>query len=177
MYCVSRCWQPRTWGVCLDGRLWAWTCTYVSAEAMCWHSVCNLSSSGGALLQLYMVLAHMQVDCLEMDPYMTELFGRGSREGLLHWLRDGTLLIENIHKVREPSSASTGCTGPGASPCQLQQSSKVPTATVLCTQRDCQIDCDHALVYDCDHALVYEGKLSGCNVCLLRRPSRSCCLS
>jgi hypothetical protein len=34
-----------------------------------------------------------------MDPFMTELFGRGSREGLLHWLRDGTLVINNAHKV------------------------------------------------------------------------------
>jgi hypothetical protein len=34
-----------------------------------------------------------------MDPYMTELFGRGNREGLLHWLRDGTLVINNVHKV------------------------------------------------------------------------------
>lgn len=34
-----------------------------------------------------------------MDPYMTELFGRGNREGLLHWLRDGTLAINNVHKV------------------------------------------------------------------------------
>lgn len=30
---------------------------------------------------------------------MTELFGRGNREGLLHWLRDGTLVINNVHKV------------------------------------------------------------------------------
>jgi hypothetical protein len=44
-------------------------------------------------------LMSTQVDCLEMDPYMTELFGRGSREGLLHWLRDGTLVINNVHKV------------------------------------------------------------------------------
>lgn len=45
-----------------------------------------------------------QVDCTEMDPFMTELFGRGSREGLLHWIRDGTLAINNVHKaVRGPS--------------------------------------------------------------------------
>lgn len=48
--------------------------------------------------------AHAQVDCLEMDPYMTELFGRGNREGLLHWLRDGTLVINNVHKVRQHTS-------------------------------------------------------------------------
>lgn len=41
----------------------------------------------------------IQVDCTTMDPFMTELFGRGSREGLLHWLRDGTLVINNVHKV------------------------------------------------------------------------------
>lgn len=41
----------------------------------------------------------LQVDCTVMDPYLTELFGRGSREGLLHWLRDGTLVINNVHKV------------------------------------------------------------------------------
>jgi hypothetical protein len=34
-----------------------------------------------------------------MDPFMTELFGRGSREGLLHWIRDGTLAIYNVHKA------------------------------------------------------------------------------
>jgi hypothetical protein len=47
----------------------------------------------------------LQVDCLQMDPYMTELFGRGNREGLLHWLRDGTLVINNIHKVCATSGA------------------------------------------------------------------------
>eukprot|EP00878_Enallax_costatus_P004842 GHUV01005096.1.p1 GENE.GHUV01005096.1~~GHUV01005096.1.p1 ORF type:complete len:906 (+),score=289.25 GHUV01005096.1:167-2884(+) len=41
----------------------------------------------------------VQVDCTEMDPFMTELFGRGSREGLLHWIRDGTLAIYNVHKA------------------------------------------------------------------------------
>jgi hypothetical protein len=30
---------------------------------------------------------------------MTELFGRGNREGLLHWIRDGTLAIYNVHKA------------------------------------------------------------------------------
>lgn len=48
----------------------------------------------------------LQVNCLDMDPYMTELFGRGSREGLLHWVRDGTLVINNVHKVRHVRSTS-----------------------------------------------------------------------
>ena len=53
-----------------------------------------------------------------MDPYMTELFGRGSREGLLHWLRDGTLVINNVHKVcHVPSSAATPLAGINAGLC------------------------------------------------------------
>jgi hypothetical protein len=34
-----------------------------------------------------------------MDPYMTELFGRGSRLGLLHYIGDGTLCVNNVHKA------------------------------------------------------------------------------
>lgn len=56
------------------------------------------------------VLVSDQVDCTEMDPFMTELFGRGSREGLLHWIRDGTLAINNVHKaVRRGSSCTCLC--------------------------------------------------------------------
>lgn len=50
----------------------------------------------------------LQVDCLQMDPYMTELFGRGNREGLLHWLRDGTLVINNVHKVDTTTGPCSG---------------------------------------------------------------------
>jgi hypothetical protein len=41
----------------------------------------------------------VQLDVTQMDPFMTELFGRGNREGLLHWIRDGTLAIYNVHKA------------------------------------------------------------------------------
>eukprot|EP00878_Enallax_costatus_P047261 GHUV01057723.1.p1 GENE.GHUV01057723.1~~GHUV01057723.1.p1 ORF type:complete len:284 (+),score=79.99 GHUV01057723.1:167-1018(+) len=52
----------------------------------------------------------VQVDCTEMDPFMTELFGRGSREGLLHWIRDGTLAIYNVHKaVRSQHTVMHSC--------------------------------------------------------------------
>eukprot|EP00879_Flechtneria_rotunda_P013356 GHRR01013946.1.p1 GENE.GHRR01013946.1~~GHRR01013946.1.p1 ORF type:complete len:902 (+),score=300.53 GHRR01013946.1:340-3045(+) len=41
----------------------------------------------------------VEADAAGMDPFMTELFGRGSKEGLLHWIRDGTLAIYNVHKA------------------------------------------------------------------------------
>jgi hypothetical protein len=35
-----------------------------------------------------------------MDEEMIDLFGRGSKEGLLHWLHGGTLLLNNIHNLK-----------------------------------------------------------------------------
>ncbi len=34
-----------------------------------------------------------------MDAQLVELFGRGSKEGVLAWLGDGTVLLNNVHKV------------------------------------------------------------------------------
>lgn len=34
-----------------------------------------------------------------MDSQLSDLFGRGNREGLLHWARDGTVLLNNVHQV------------------------------------------------------------------------------
>ena len=41
----------------------------------------------------------LQVDCSTVDGQLSELFGRGSREGILHWVRDGTVLLNNVHQV------------------------------------------------------------------------------
>jgi len=38
-------------------------------------------------------------DCGKLDSYGSQLFGRGSKQGLLHWLGQGTLLLTNVHKV------------------------------------------------------------------------------
>jgi len=38
-------------------------------------------------------------DCSKLDSYGSQLFGRGSKQGLLHWVGQGTLLLTNLHKV------------------------------------------------------------------------------
>lgn len=38
-------------------------------------------------------------DCSKLDSYGSQLFGRGSKQGLLHWAGEGTLLLTNVHKV------------------------------------------------------------------------------
>ena len=38
-------------------------------------------------------------DCSKLDSYGSQLFGRGSKQGLLHWVGEGTLLLTNVHKV------------------------------------------------------------------------------
>ena len=38
-------------------------------------------------------------DCAKLDSYGSQLFGRGSKQGLLHWAGEGTLLLTNLHKV------------------------------------------------------------------------------
>lgn len=55
-----------------------------------------------------------------MDPFMTELFGRGSREGLLHWVKDGTVAINNVHKAVSANNwAHTHKGSPVADPSML----------------------------------------------------------
>jgi len=38
-------------------------------------------------------------DGSKLDSYGSQLFGRGSKQGLLHWVGQGTLLLTNVHKV------------------------------------------------------------------------------
>ena len=48
-------------------------------------------------------------DCAKLDSYGSQLFGRGSKQGLLHWAGEGTLLLTNLHKVRtQPFVGSLG---------------------------------------------------------------------
>lgn len=79
----------------------------------------------------------LQVDCLQMDPYMTELFGRGNREGLLHWLRDGTLVINNVHKVCATTESEAWlrcwhCAGLWGSVCTLGLTPLSVTHSIIC---------------------------------------------
>eukprot|EP00882_Tetradesmus_deserticola_P011080 GHRQ01011715.1.p1 GENE.GHRQ01011715.1~~GHRQ01011715.1.p1 ORF type:complete len:603 (+),score=315.83 GHRQ01011715.1:299-2107(+) len=62
---------------------------------LCKDNVATLLHFGGPDKLRVMVA----LDVTQMDPFMTELFGRGNREGLLHWIRDGTLAIYNVHKA------------------------------------------------------------------------------
>ena len=39
------------------------------------------------------------VDCSRLDRDAVEVFGRGSKEGLLELLGSGTLLLSNVHQV------------------------------------------------------------------------------
>ncbi|DBB11723.1 TPA: hypothetical protein ACH3X3_005889 [Trebouxia sp. C0006] len=39
-------------------------------------------------------------DGSKLDSYGSQLFGRGSKQGLLHWVGQGTLLLTNVHKVK-----------------------------------------------------------------------------
>ena len=41
-----------------------------------------------------------RLDCAKLDSHGSQLFGRGSKQGLLHWAGEGTLLLTNLHKVR-----------------------------------------------------------------------------
>ena len=42
----------------------------------------------------------VRVDCDRLDADASDVFGRGRRRGLLYWLRDGTLLLNNLNEVR-----------------------------------------------------------------------------
>jgi hypothetical protein len=56
----------------------------------------------------------LQVDCANKpgDSLLAELCGRGSREGLLHWVGEGSVLLKNVHKVtRAPPDRPPGCGG------------------------------------------------------------------
>ena len=37
-------------------------------------------------------------DCAKLDGCGSQLFGRGSKQGLLHWIGNGTLMLTNAHK-------------------------------------------------------------------------------
>ncbi|KAK9840246.1 hypothetical protein WJX74_006102 [Apatococcus lobatus] len=47
--------------------------------------------------------AMVRLDCARPDGGLAELFGRGKKKGLLHWLENGTLLLTNWHQA--PASA------------------------------------------------------------------------
>ena len=47
----------------------------------------------------------LRFDCAKLDSYGSQLFGRGSKQGLLHWAGEGTLLLTNLHKVVAPLQA------------------------------------------------------------------------
>ncbi|KAL3157783.1 hypothetical protein ABBQ32_012207 [Trebouxia sp. C0010 RCD-2024] len=42
----------------------------------------------------------LRFDCAKLDSHGSQLFGRGNKQGLLHWAGEGTLLLTNLHKVR-----------------------------------------------------------------------------
>lgn len=46
----------------------------------------------------------VQIDCATKsgESLLAELFGRGSKEGLLHWVGEGSIMLNNVHKA--PSS-------------------------------------------------------------------------
>jgi transcriptional regulator with AAA-type ATPase domain len=46
----------------------------------------------------------VRLDCNRLGRSAVELFGRSNKRGVLHWLGDGTLLLDNVHQVR-----SAGC--------------------------------------------------------------------
>jgi transcriptional regulator with AAA-type ATPase domain len=42
----------------------------------------------------------VRLDCDRLgDNLLPELFGRGSKQGILSWLASGTLLLNNVHQV------------------------------------------------------------------------------
>lgn len=42
----------------------------------------------------------VRFDGAKLDSFGSQLFGRGSKQGLLHWIGEGTLLVTNLHKVK-----------------------------------------------------------------------------
>lgn len=41
-----------------------------------------------------------QVDCAMVDSQLSELFGRGQRQGVLCWLEDDdSVLLQNVHRL------------------------------------------------------------------------------
>ena len=53
--------------------------------------------------------AMVRLDCARPDGGLAELFGRGQKKGLLHWLQEGTLLLTNWHQVRLRSRLPLAC--------------------------------------------------------------------
>lgn len=44
----------------------------------------------------------VRLDCAKLDSSGSQLFGRGSKQGLLHWIGNGTVMLTNAHKVGLP---------------------------------------------------------------------------
>ncbi len=43
--------------------------------------------------------AMVRLDCSRPEGGLPEMFGRGRKKGLLHWLQSGTLLLTNFHQA------------------------------------------------------------------------------
>ncbi len=41
----------------------------------------------------------VRVECDRLDADASDVFGRGRRRGLLYWLGDGTLLLNNLNEA------------------------------------------------------------------------------
>ena len=65
----------------------------------------------------------VRVDCDRLDADASDVFGRGRRRGLLYWLGNGTLLLNNLNEVRFPDTAC------GKSP---HMSTGLPSGWVCC---------------------------------------------
>ena len=53
----------------------------------------------------------VRVDCDRLDADASDVFGRGRRRGLLYWLGDGALLLNNLNEARAALHAAfTFCT-------------------------------------------------------------------
>lgn len=50
----------------------------------------------------------VRFDGAKLDSFGSQLFGRGSKQGLLHWTGEGTLLVTNLHKVTHACTADWG---------------------------------------------------------------------
>ena len=47
----------------------------------------------------------VRFDCAKLDSCASQLYGRGSKQGLLHWAGEGTIILTNAHKVPGPDAA------------------------------------------------------------------------
>lgn len=70
------------------------------------YPICSLyiptryTSTVATTLHVQMHACH-QIDCANKpgESLLAELFGRGSKEGLLHWVGEGSVMLKNVHKV------------------------------------------------------------------------------